>query len=210
MFCGVGAGAADAHGRQRNIFPLPEIPGGDRAAPSGGEWQVFANQGIKAPNELAGVLNSEYHTKKKTTRAQRRALSHISDAYMSAFRDFPSDCSQGGLHELCSTSRLYDSGRSDVQPYVKERISWPEASSRPVSVLECVAEADREWLGAWRKHMLRSKADITNNSESVTPYIDPILVGEYAGFLQELDRRSMIGFQPAVGQPSMLGIFFVR
>ncbi|CAK8999018.1 unnamed protein product [Durusdinium trenchii] len=43
--------------------------------------------------------------------------------------------------------KTYDSGRSDVEPYVKENISWPEVSNCPVALDNCLPPADREWLG---------------------------------------------------------------
>ena len=132
MSFGVGVGAADSHPRQRNIFPLPELRGDDGGGPSI-DGTLFANHGIKALNEIAGCINSSDHTKKNTTRAQRRVLSFISDAYRETFT---------GSLEQSSSSRLYDSGRSDVLPYAKESISWPEVSSHPVRLLDVLSSAD--------------------------------------------------------------------
>ena len=56
FLCGVNAGVADDSGRSRNILPLPEITddaGGDQGSDF---WKPFANQGIKALNELSGCL----------------------------------------------------------------------------------------------------------------------------------------------------------
>ena len=122
MSIGVGVGAADASSRQRNIFPLPEILGGDGAGPSTSDWCNFANEGIKALNELAGCLNSQSHVRKKPTRAQRRVLSQISDAYREASAGLQATECHEGVRGLCSSSRLYDNSRSDVQPYAKEHL----------------------------------------------------------------------------------------
>ena len=205
-------GAADASTRQRNIFPLPEISERSGSGPSDSGWKSFANEGIKALNELAGCLNSECHLRRKSTRAQRRVLQHISQSYQAASA-LPEVGDDGGLRGLCSTSRLYDSGRSDVQPYAKENISWPEVQSEPVPVTGCLPPADREWLGAWRTHMLRSRDDPIVSEAQVVPYIDPVLKhnkSEYAGFLSELAKRNMIGFSANSEYESMLGIFFVK
>ena len=205
-------GAADASTRQRNIFPLPEISECSGAGPNDSGWKSFANEGIKALNELAGCLNSDCHLRKKSTRAQRRVLHHIAHSYQAASA-LPEVGDDGGLRGLCTTSRLYDSGRSDVQPYAKENISWPEVQSEPVPVTGCLSQADREWLGAWRTHMLRSSDDPVVCEAPVVPYIDPVLKnnkGEYAGFLSELAKRNMIGFRADSEYESMLGIFFVK
>ena len=217
LFCtsfGVGVGAADVLGRQRNIFPLPEISDGDSAGPSSGDWRIFANQGIKALNEIAGCVNADFHIKKKSTRAQRRVLRHIAESYQAAARVTSFDDKlDGGLRGLCSSARLYDSGRTDVQAYAREKVSWPEVSSQPVPLAECLPSGDRERLGSWASHMLRSKDDVLRNVKKVVPYIDPILKRnqtEYAGFLQELRKRNMVGFRTSREYESMLGIFFVK
>ena len=213
MNFGVGVGAADVLGRQRNIFPLPEISDGDGAGPSSGEWRVFANQGIKALNEIAGCVNADFHVKKKTTRAQRRVLHHIAGSYRAACQTPFDEGLEGGLRGLCSSARLYDSGRTDVQAYAREKVSWPEVSSQPIPLAKCLPSGDRERLGHWATHMLRSKDDVLLNAERVVPYIDPILKHnqtEYAGFLQELLKRNMVGFRTSREYESMLGIFFVK
>ena len=169
--------------------------------------------GIKPLSELAGCVNSEFHIKKKSTRAQRRVVSHIAESYKAACDASGSDGAVGGLRDLCSSSQLYDSGRSDAQPYAKENISWPEASSQPVSAMGCLAKGDREWLGAWRTHMLRPSDDVVAEQEPFTPYIDPVLKHnkmEYAGFLEELHQRNMIGFTNISEYGGMLGVFFVK
>lgn len=209
MFLGVEAGVAGEFSRQRNVFPLPEIPDGGEG-PNDLMWRVFANQGIKTLNEITGCVNSEFHKRQKPTRVQRRVQQQILDAYVKALPE-PTVSSAGGLVDLCSSARLYDSGGCIVQPYAKDNISWPQASSQPVPLDGCLAAADREWLGSWQQHMLRSSSDKT--FEKVTPYIDPVLKNnpaEYAHFLQELHQRSMIGFRVAEGgETGKLGIFFV-
>ena len=209
MLLGVEAGVAGEFSRQRNVFPLPEIPDGG-GSPNDSMWRVFANQGIKTLNEITGCMNSDFHKRHKPTRVQRRVQQQILDAYVKALPE-PTVSSSGGLVDLCSSARLYDSGGCIVQPYAKDNISWPQASSQPVPLDGCLAAADREWLGSWQQHMLRSSSDEIH--EKVTPYIDPILKNnptEYAHFLQELRERSMIGFRVASGgETGKLGIFFV-
>ena len=212
MFDGVEAGAArgdDSHHRQRNIFPLPEIPSGESGGPDD-FWRSFANQGIKTLNELCGIPNSNFHLRKKPTRAQRRVTQIISEAYKDAYhsREVFADC--GGLGDICSSSRLYDTGRSVVQPYARELVSWPEVSTQPVPLADCVSSADQEWLGAWQTHMLKNDAESVVNQ--VKPYVDPIFRSrgvEYKSFLLELRSRSMLDFRIANGEEGQLGVFFV-
>ena len=213
MTFGVGVGAVADSYRQRNIFPLPEIGAGEGAEPSDFSWVEYANQSVRALNELAGCVNSDSHKKKKPTRVQRRVLQHIRKSFQSVFSDPDPVCKEGSLAGLCVSSKTYDSGRSDVLPYVKENISWPEACSKPVPLGDCLATADREWLGAWRTHMLRGADAAKVEGKAITPYIDPILkhdAKKYGEFLRELQSRNMIKFQHGEGVASKLGIFFVR
>ncbi|CAE7247208.1 unnamed protein product [Symbiodinium sp. CCMP2592] len=170
-----------AREERRNIFPLPEIPWEESAGPSE-SWRLYANEGIKALNDLAGCVNSEHHMRKKSTRAQRRVLSLISDAYLHADANQTPDATGDGIRGLCSSSRLYNNGRSDVQPYARENISWPEVKSSPENVP----------VTPYVDPVLK------NN------------VAEYCGFLDELIQRNMVGFQLAEVCESRLGIFFVR
>ena len=135
---------------------------------------LFANQGIKTLNELAGRVNSDFHSKRKPTRVQRRVLSHITECCRDAYHHVDPH-EMVSLSSLCSSSKTYDSGRSDVEPYVKENISWPEVSNCPVALDNCLPPADREWLGAWRKHMLHDGSSSQVEDTPVKPYVDPIL-----------------------------------
>ena len=209
--CGLGAAADDF--RQRNIFPLPELGPGDTEGGIGFDWTPLANQGIKTLNELAGCFNSSFSTRKKPTRVQRRVLQHVAECYRDAFHEFDPKDSQGALSNLCSSSKTYDSGRGDVQPYVKENISWPQVSNRPVPLGECLPDADREWLGAWRQHMLQPDDVCKSQRVDVVPYIDPILKHNpqaYNDFLKELVSRNMIDFKIDDGSAASLGVFFVK
>ena len=211
MPCGVLGRVADF--RQRNIFPLPQISGNTESEPYlHQEWQDWANRGIKALNELSGCANSQF-SKKKPTRAQRRVIDSIAKAYRDVGGDFSLHDPPGHscLQELCTSSHLYETDRSDVQPYAREKVSWPEVKSHPVPLEGCLPHADREWLAAWQEQMLRPMD--SHSVEKVQPYTDPILKhnqGEYIGFLKELQDRNMLRFQRAEGHPFMLGIFFVR
>ena len=207
-----GVGAAESF-RQRNIFPLPEL-GPDEGGTTGcDDWRVFANQGIYTLNQLAGSYNSDFHCRKKPTRVQRRVISHITECYKGTFENIDRNDMAGSLSSLCSSSKTYDTGRSDVQPYVRENVSWPEVSNCPVSLCSCMPKADSERLGAWRKHMLRDITDRENADKPVKPYVDPILKNNavvYGDFLKELSKRNMIKFKLANGEQSNLGVFFVK
>eukprot|EP00435_Cladocopium_sp_Y103_P042198 s2255_g11.t1 len=196
--------------RQRNVFPLPEITHDEAGSHSDPFWRDLANQGIKTLNELSEGVNSSFESKTKTTRVQRRVQSQILEAFVDAYpRDSCLDHA-GGLEKLCSSFRLYGSVRTDIKPYAEDNISWPQASSRPVPLGRCLNDADREWLGTWRSHMLRS--DALKVQEKVVPYVDPILKNnphEYGGFLKELHTRGMLRYRIAHGECGKLGIFFV-
>ena len=205
----VHGGVADDF-RQRNIFPLPGL------APEGGEgssqcfWRDLANQGIRTLNEITEGLNSHFDHKKKSTRAQRRVQSQILAAYHDAYPGPSCFEDAGGLEGLCTSFRLYGAVRTDIKSYARDNISWPQASTAPVPLERCLAPADREWLGTWQSHMLRSEDGDADSK--VVPYIDPILKndpGEYCNFLQELQKRQMVSFRVAKGEKGKLGVFFV-
>ncbi len=212
MFEGVSAGVVDGQFRQRNIFPLPRISGGEQSGPHSGDWAWFANRGIQALNEISGCMNSQVSSK-RSTRVQKRALSHIAKAYQEVWVAPEEEPGRSCLQELCSSSRLYFKDRNDVQPYSRDLVSWPEVESLPVPLEGCLPHADRERLAAWQDQMLKKDSGDQDVQEVCQPYSDPILKhnsAEYAGFLQELQKRNMISFQHTDRYPSMLGIFFVR
>ena len=151
------AGAADDFGRSRNILPLPEISENAGGDPGSDFWRPFANQGIKALNELSGCADFDFSSKKKPTRAQRRVQQLVREAYSTAYPDSSVFDACGGLGDLCSSSRLYNTGKSAVMPYAEGNVSWPQVSTSPVPLVSCIPEPDREWLGSWHKHMLNSE-----------------------------------------------------
>ena len=206
---GVNAGGAEFE-RPRNLLPLPEISEEGCGGQGSDFWKPFANQGIKALNELAGCSSFQFSKSKKTTRAQRRVLNLVRDAYQSVYPDDSCFADCDGLHGLCSSSRLYNTGKSEVMPYAEGNISWPQVANTPVPLEDCLSAADREWLGSWHKHMLvRDAVD----SDDIKTYVDPVLKHDkkaYGKFLGELYRRNMVQFRPANGEEGVLGIFFVR
>ena len=108
--------------RQRNIFPLPEIPESPKSEAHFDGWERLANQGIKALNELSGCVNSDF-SKKKPTRAQKRVLSNIAEAYREASCAVDIDPGASCLADLCSASKIYQTDRSDVVSYAKDSVS---------------------------------------------------------------------------------------
>lgn len=196
---GVNAGGAEFE-RPRNLLPLPEISEEGCGGQGSDFWKPFANQGIKALNELAGCSSFQFSKSKKTTRAQRRVLNLVRDAYQSVYPDDSCFADCDGLHGLCSSSRLYNTGKSEVMPYAEGNISWPQVANTPVPLEDCLSAADREWLGSWHKHMLvRDAVD----SDDIKTYVDPVLKHDmkaYGKFLGELYRRNMVQFRPANGE----------
>ena len=140
-----------------------------------------------------------------------RVFSIISDAYREASSlEGVAGCDEGVRVYARPRACIYwQIGRSAL---AKENISWPEVESSPVDVLGCLPRAARERLGAWRKHMLLSESQPSQEIEHVVPYIDPVLKhspAEYAGFVIALEERSMIRYQLAGDCESLLGVFFV-
>ena len=206
------AGVVDDPGRSRNILPLPDLSDDSGGAQGSDFWRPFASQGIKALNELSGCVDfDKFSSRRKTTRAQRRVLSLINDAYAAAYPDSSCFADCDGLHGLCSSSRLYNTGKSEVMPYAEGNISWPQVASTPVPLIDCIPAADREWLGSWHEHMLVK--DRTCQLDDIHTYVDPVLKNDkkaYGRFLGELFKRNMVKFKPAGHEDGVLGIFFVQ
>ena len=182
----VHGGVAEEH----HIFPLPELPHDEENPLLKTFWKDLANQGIRTFNKISEGVNSSFDKARKSTRAQRRVLSQISSAY----------------HDTYS----YGSVRTDVKPYAKENISWPQAASAPVPLENCLSAADSEWLGTWQSHMLR--ADNQASEDNIVPYTDRVVKNnpkEYCAFLHEPSKRNMIKYRLANGEKGKLGVFFV-
>eukprot|EP00438_Fugacium_kawagutii_P030809 Skav229499 [mRNA] locus=scaffold2455:119515:131643:- [translate_table: standard] len=210
------AGAADdgrpQDHRQRNIFPLPEIPEGAQSDPHSDGWERLANGGIKALNELSGCINS-VPSKNKPTRAQRRVLSHIASAYQEATCAVDIDPGESCLAELCASSKIYQTDRSDVVSYARDLVSWPEVETFPVALQGCLPQADGEWLATWQQQRLKLPSEVVRDPQLKQPHTDPILKhnpNEYIGFLRELVNRNMIKFKRDSGEKAELGVFFVK
>ena len=74
--------------RNLNVrLPWPEISEEGCGGQGSDFWKPFANQGIKALNELTGCSSCQVSKSKKTTRAQRRVLNLVRDASQSAYPD---------------------------------------------------------------------------------------------------------------------------
>ena len=208
---GATAGVVNDTFRSRNILPLPELPGDGGGTGSSDFWKPFFDQGIKALNELSGCIDIDNFPKKKTTRAQRRVHQLVSDAYRTAYPDPSCFAECDGLQGLCSSSRLYSTGKSAVMPYAEGNISWPQVDSSPIPLMDCLPKADSEWLGSWHEHMLVRDGGSSNGD--ICTYVDPVLKNDkkaYGRFLSELHKRNMVKFRPAHGKEGILGIFFVK
>ena len=217
--------------RQRDIFPLPlPFPAFDptirrRVSKSVRRrlhrrmlWQEWANSGVESMNSMAGRGN-HVSAPANPTLAQRRCLDAISESYH-LFCSDPSNnddgSSVGALRALCGSSSAYAGDRDDVQPYVKDKVSWPGSDFPPVNLVSAVGPADSDRLRQWESHLLCSPADSERRlGQSVVkaPYSDPALMRRpavYADFLHQLNVRGMVRWTIAYAQRGRLGVFFVK
>ena len=210
--CG-GVDGGDLQGdRQRNIFPLPQFSSDGQSGSLGIDWVSMVNRGINALNVLSGCANSQF-SQQKPTRVQCRALKHISDSFKDVCSVVETDPGRSCLEDLCSSSRLYQADRSDVVSYARELVSWPKVETRPIPICECLPCTDLERLATWRQHTLKPPESLEVEGCVKRPYTDPIpkhKYSEYVGFIQELQRRHMVGFKTDIDDAGELGIFFVR
>ena len=122
----------------------------------------------------------------------------------------------GALRALCGSSSAYAGDRDDVQPYVKDKVSWPGSDFPPANLVNAVGPADSDRLRQWENHLLCSLADSERRlGQSVVkaPYSDPALMRRpavYTDFLHQLHVRGMVRWTIAFGQRGHLGVFFVK
>ena len=50
----------------------------------------------------------------------------------------------GALRALCGSSSAYAGDRDDVQPYVKDKVSWPGSDFPLVNLVSAVGPADSD------------------------------------------------------------------
>ncbi len=145
---------------------------------------------------------------------QALSLDKISEAYLDFGAPPTALTPAGALSELCHSRATYDSGRSDVQPYAKERVSWPPPASKPSDMLAGLP-ADMQWLGQWKCHLLRDDAEAVLERQRLglrEAYMDPILKTNpvvYGDFLQTLFKAGMLGYEIASSSDYDLGVFCV-
>ena len=129
----------------------------------------------------------------------------------------PDDLSPAGAYkELCRSATPYtNDSRPDLAIYQEEALSWPPEGTHQIDPISAMPFPHFDSLMHWREKMLKPNFDAltenSSNSNSITPYSDPILMRsnrKYGRFLKGLHSRSMIVFR--IGGPSHLGIFFVK
>ena len=225
---GAGMDAFSA-ARQREIYPLPPFgfqgkatevlqDGAPRAWRSAAGFKELTSEGLSWLSDGVGALNClagrGYACSGAPHLAQRRAMAHVVDC----FRQVPArpEGLTGGsaFRDLTSGCRLYCTDRSDVQPYAKLRISWPDVGAQPIAVSDFARPEDRERLIGWRQHLLRSAGDAERarqESGVVRPYMDLVLrrsKRHYGEFVKELSRRGLVRFRRCTSTSSTVGVLF--
>lgn len=119
------------------------------------------------------------------------------------------------LHDLLASCHLYCSERQDIQPYAKERVSWPDVGAAPIEVLPLLPDEDRLRLADWRHRLLLDPADRARpllEDDVPRPYMDPVLRSQprvYNQFLVEMFRRGLIVFEHTDDMDFTVGCFCV-
>ena len=140
--------------RQRDLFPLLHLPLADvaperrrgaravlRRQQRKSHAVAWANDGIDALNWLSGRGHVPLGT--DLPGSSHAALEHIRGAYIAAGGPPPEDSPEGALRALLGSSRVYAQDRSDLQPYVRDRVSWPAVGSVPVDLGPPLDEAGK-------------------------------------------------------------------
>ena len=213
--------------RQRDVFPLRSFDKITfdrsllsrcviRSLTAKNKTLDWANLGVASLNELSGVDNLDVSSSDAGPRGAQLAQDNILKNYASMGKPANDFSPEGALHELLGKSSFYDASRTDIQPYSKERCSWPDNGSSPIPLIDHIHPADRSQLFNWQVSMLRSNTDYRKFKQSspvVKPYIDPTLMSTphtYASFLKRLDSAGMLRWTVSQTPGHALGVFFIR
>lgn len=179
-----------------------------RQSSGGHRWM---REGIQALNEIGGDGRVPPPC---ANVAQRQVLTYVDSSYFAVGKPDASMDAAGAPSELCGSAILYDSSRSDLASYVKERISWTAPESLPMDMFERLP-ADLLWLRSWERRLLRTPAEPAKAKEELginEPCMDTILKRDreqYAGLSLRLESAGMLGWRVARGRRGKLGAFFV-
>jgi hypothetical protein len=212
--------------RQRDLFPLPHLDAGVSSTQRGQCSRAvhrrhlrkshavdWANDGIDALNWLSGRERVLPGSPLPATCVS--ALDYFRDTYIAVGGPPPDDSPDGALRALLGSSRVYAQDRSDIQPYTKDRVSWPSVGSAPVPIVPLLDAADQPGLAGWEQHLLRDPREAADARVQLgvrRPYSDPTLMSspaQYGGFLREAYQRGLIRFRHRSGKCAALGVFFV-
>ena len=153
------------------------------------EW---ANDCIDSLNSAYGYAKRE-QPQRPLNASQRAALGHIESQFLQL--GSPPEDSPGGagaLAELCAAGGPYHAEPSSTRPYVRGNVSLPAGTSKPVPLLDLLAEGDRKWLGPSCSNLLRPTGEAVKLAAEACPrgpFTDRALAGRpycYADFFETL------------------------
>ena len=211
--------------RSRDLLPLPLLPSceswvGPRKSRSvhkrigrRSNWIQWANDGIRALNELSGHGKSFSGTRPNA--AQEACVNDLSSVY----RDFgppPAEFSEEeSLGEILRKAHFYAPEAGEVVPYQEGSVSFPTVGA-PVDITAGLSDDGRMLIRDFGKHLLCSEGEASQKRLDLgidRVYSDPSLVNDaarYGGFLRMLAEAGMIRWERAGSEGTTVGIFFVR
>ena len=139
-----------------------------------------------------------------------RAREHVAKAYGSLERPPDSVSSEGALSELLANASFYSECRSDILPYAQDKVSWLARGSKPVSLVDGLAPADRKLLQSSDSKTPRDSHDYHNHISThhvYKPYCDPVLMRDsttYGVFLRRLHDAGMLRWRVATEKQGAL------
>ena len=87
-------------------------------------------------------------------------------------------CAATCFKELVGSSVRYEAERTDIRPYAKDLMSWPEIGSTKVNLVAELRPADSHRLANWDSVLLRDDTErqrLLEASGPATPHCEPTL-----------------------------------
>ncbi len=198
-------GAASLSSGARQLFPLPKLPGPERAPhrcrrtcrrrAEAGRLASLTNEAIAALNYMSGFVDETGGAPRATSEMQREVIARTEDLARLVMRAHPDAPSQRAAYmELLRGKAGYDLdfAGTTLSPFHIDRVSLPSDLSGAPNIVGVPGDADRTLVEVEAQPFLRDPAEVGEWLAEAPrePYTDPALSKHprvYGQFLKKLD-----------------------